>query len=121
MTDAKAQRVLVVEDEMLVAMLIEDMLAELGHTVVGPVTRLEDGLRFARSADLDFALLDLNLNGQPSTPIARVLQDRGIPFVFASGYGSGGLEGEFRSHPMLKKPFNQDHLSSALARLLGQR
>ncbi|RYB01369.1 response regulator [Lichenibacterium ramalinae] len=83
-----ACRVLIVEDEMMVAMLVEDMLVDMGFIVVGPAYRLGDGLRLAKSETLDVAVLDVNLKGARSFPIATVLTERGIPFVFATGYGT---------------------------------
>ncbi|MDX7951773.1 response regulator [Lichenihabitans sp. Uapishka_5] len=114
MTDA--YRVLVVEDEMMVAMLVEDMLVEMGYRVVGPAYRLSDGLRLAQSETIDFAVLDVNLNGARSFPIAAVLVDRGIPFVFATGYGYSGVELEYPGVPVISKPFTLGRLNDALTK-----
>lgn len=117
MTDGKFQglRVLVVEDEMMVSMLIEDMLGDLGCTVVGPASRLDEAMDLARSAELDCAVLDVNLGGQPIYPLADLLRERGAPFAFATGYGDAGLREEDRGSPVLQKPFRE----SDLARVLG--
>lgn len=109
-------RVLVVEDEMMVAMLIEDMLSDLGCTVVGPASRLEDAMDIARSTDIDCAVLDVNLGGQSIFPLADMLRAKGAPFAFATGYGDAGLREVDRGSPVLQKPFRE----SDLARVLGE-
>lgn len=111
---AERLRVLIVEDEMLVAMNIEDMLLDLGHEVAGIASRLEPALSLAAEADFDFALLDVNLAGSPSFPVAAVLRDRGLPFLFATGYGTKGIIEEFRSYPVLQKPFRGLDLDLAI-------
>jgi len=118
MTDAKLEglRVLVVEDEMMVSMLIEDMLVELGCEVVGPVSRLDEAMQLAKDADLDCAVLDVNLGGQPIFPLADLLRERGAPFAFATGYGDAGLREVDRNSPVLQKPFREGDL----ARVLGE-
>jgi CheY-like chemotaxis protein len=108
-------RVLLVEDEILVAMLLEDMLAELGHTIIGPVARLDKAVEMARSETLDLAILDVNLNGKEAYPVAEALDMRGIPLVFATGYGTGGLRAPYRNRPTLSKPFLRRDLVQALA------
>jgi CheY-like chemotaxis protein len=108
-------RVLLVEDEILVAMLLEDMLAELGHTIIGPVARLDKAVEMARSEALDLAILDVNLNGKEAYPVAEALDARGIPLVFATGYGTGGLRVLYRNRPTLSKPFLRRDLVQALA------
>ena len=110
-------RILVVEDEMLVAMNIEDMLLDLGHEVAGLASRLEPALSLAREADFDLAMLDVNLAGEPSFPVAEILVERGIPFLFATGYGAGGIAEAHRDRPVLEKPFRAQDLGAALARI----
>jgi CheY-like chemotaxis protein len=113
------RRVLVIEDEMLVAMLLEDMLADLGCTVVGSAARVEQALAMIEAAgSLDAAVLDVNLNGQRSYPVADVLAARSVPFVFATGYGEDSLMNVYRSFPLLQKPFKQSELGDTLAKLL---
>jgi CheY-like chemotaxis protein len=107
-------RVLVVEDEMLVAMLLEDMLGDFGCSVVGPAATLREALPLAQTADLDAAVLDVNLGGDPIFPVADALKARGVPFVFASGYGENGLAEAHRGAPVLQKPFRQADLERAL-------
>jgi len=107
-------RILIVEDEMLVAMNIEDMLLDLGHEVAGLASRVEPALALAREGAFDLAMLDVNLAGQPSFPVADILAARGIPFLFATGYGSKGIAGGYRHHVVLQKPFRSKDLAQAL-------
>lgn len=107
-------RILIVEDEMLVAMNIEDMLLDLGHEVAGLASRLEPALQLAREGDFDLAMLDVNLAGQPSFPVADLLAERGIPFFFATGYGVKGIADQYRSFFVLQKPFRARDLADAL-------
>jgi CheY-like chemotaxis protein len=111
---AVPDRILVVEDEAIVAMLLEDMLAELGYEVVGPVTRLDRALVLARDAPIDAAVLDVNLNGRDTYAVADALSARAIPFVFATGYGAKELAERFRGTPITQKPFHRDDLERAL-------
>jgi DNA-binding response OmpR family regulator len=113
------RRVIVVEDEMMIAMLLEDMLTDLGHTVVGVAGRLDSALALARETDADMAILDVNLSGEVSFPVAKVLTERGLPFMFATGYGVLGLEPPFQNTLTLKKPFELKDLSQALQQLQG--
>ena len=107
-------RILIVEDEMLVAMNIEDMLLDLGHEVAGLAGRLDAAMALAREAEFDLAMLDVNLAGETSFPVAAILADRGIPFLFATGYGMKGVAEEYRSYPILQKPFRAHDLDQAL-------
>ena len=109
-------RVLVVEDEMMVSMLIEDMLTDLGCTVVGPASRLDEAMELAKENGLDCAVLDVNLGGQPIFPLADLLRETGRPFAFATGYGDAGLRDVDRGSPVLQKPFREGDL----ARVLGE-
>jgi CheY-like chemotaxis protein len=110
-------RILVVEDEMTIALLIEDMLVDLGHDVVGLAMRLPQATEMARALDLDLAILDINLDGRKSFPVAEVLLERGIPLLFASGYGSPGLEPPFEGQRVLQKPFEVQELKGAIAQV----
>ena len=112
---AASRRVLVVEDEMLIGMLLEDMLADMGHAVVAVIPRVNDALAAVQREDFDLAILDVHLNGQPVYPVAEALIERGIPFVFATGYGERGLPEQYRSRPILQKPFAKDDLEKMLA------
>jgi CheY-like chemotaxis protein len=110
-------RVLVVEDEMMVSMLIEDMLTDLGCTVVGPASRLDEALELAERGGIDCAVLDVNLGGQPIFPVADLLRQKGAPFAFATGYGDAGLREADRGSPVLQKPFREGDLARVLGAL----
>ena len=121
MTNAilSGKRVLVVEDEMMIAMLLEDMLIDLGCEVVGIASRLDDALLRAQNTAFDIAILDVNLNGQTSYAVADALVERGLPFVFATGYGSGGLTPRYQHITTLQKPFQISDLIRALSDALA--
>lgn len=116
MTDAlSGRRVLIVEDESLVAMLLEAVLDDLGCTVIGPESNIDDGLRVVTGGEqLDAALLDVNVAGQEVFPVAEALKARGIPFVFSTGYGESGLPNEWRGNPTVQKPFTDAAIRDAL-------
>jgi CheY-like chemotaxis protein len=114
-----ARRVFVVEDEILIGMLLEDMLSDLGYEVAATASRLEEATQLARDADVDAAILDVNLNGQEVFPVAEILTARRIPFVFATGYGERGLPQSYNHRPTLQKPFQQDTLARELAGLFA--
>jgi len=114
------RRILVVEDEMMIAMLVEDMLSELGCSVVGPAHALDTALSLAQSEDgLDAALLDVNLGGQPVFAVADALRAKGVPAIFSTGYGDAGLRDVDRGSPVLQKPFRAGDLARALNQALG--
>jgi len=114
------RRILVVEDEMMIAMLVEDMLTELGCSVVGPAHALAEALALAQSEPgLDAALLDVNLAGQPVFPVADALREKGVPAIFSTGYGDAGLLDIDRGSPVLQKPFRAGDLARALGEALG--
>jgi CheY-like chemotaxis protein len=115
MNALRGLKVLVVEDEGSVALLIEDMLQELGCEVVASVARLNPACEIAAFADLDLALLDVNLAGTLVFPVARILQERRVSFVFSTGYGASGLPDEFRNHVTVSKPFSIEDLARAIA------
>lgn len=98
-------RVLVVEDETLIAIMIEDTLMELGCEIVGPTGRLDKALQLVNEAKFDAAILDVTIRGGKVYPVAEELVARGIPFVFASGYGDWALPETLRDKPRLMKPF----------------
>jgi len=111
----RPRRALVVEDEVLVGMLLEEMLHELGYELAALSTHLDEALALARSAAFDFAVLDINLNGRQSFPVAEAIRARSLPFLFATGYGSRILSTAWRDVPILQKPFSLDELRAALA------
>jgi CheY-like chemotaxis protein len=113
---AASLRVLVVEDEALVAMLLEDMIQDAGHQAVCVVTEFEAAVDYvtSRADTFDVAVLDVNLGGQPSFPIAAALAEREKPFLFSTGYGRDGLPESWRDHPVLAKPFGSQAVNEAL-------
>jgi CheY-like chemotaxis protein len=108
-------RILVVEDEAMISMLLEDMVLDCGGEPVGPVARFDDALALAHKTEFGVAVLDLNLNGTLSYPIAEVIRERGIPVIFATGYGADGLLDRFSDCPTLQKPFSQQDFAEAVA------
>jgi len=118
--DLVGRRVLVVEDEMMIAMLVEDMLAELGCSVVGPAHALDTALALVRTEPgLDAALLDVNLGGQPVFAVADALREKGVPAIFSTGYGDGALRDVDRGSQVLQKPFRAGDLAKALSAALS--
>jgi len=111
-------RVLVVEDEFLVAMMVEEMLDTLGFDVAGIAQSLTAAESAAESGAFDAAILDVNLNGAMSYPVAEILARRQIPFIFATGYGRTGMDEKFPEIPALEKPFERSDLEDALATIL---
>jgi DNA-binding response OmpR family regulator len=119
--DLHGLRILVVEDSLLIADMIVDVLCDCGCTAVGPAPRLAPGLMLAAAERLDGALLDVNLAGEPCFPIAAALGARGVPFAFLTGYGDGGLPAEYRAAPRLTKPFTIETLLGLVARCFAVR
>ena len=107
-------QILVVEDESMVAMMIEDMLEDLGHQVVATSGRMPDARKLVSDASADLAILDVNLNGEETYPLADSLAARSIPFIFATGYGSSGIKAEWSGVPVLQKPFQSRELAAAI-------
>lgn len=112
------KHVLLVEDELLIALLVEDMLAEAGCIVVGPFARLPEALAAAAVEPVDVALLDVNIAGKKVFPVAHLLEERGIPFLFATGYGQGALPKDRPAWEACSKPFASAELANRLARKL---
>lgn len=115
---AEGRRVLVVEDEMTIAVMIEETLLSLGGEVVGPVARLDAALLLARTAGIDAAILDITIRGGKSYAVADILAERGIPFVFCSGYGDWALDERHRDRPKLTKPYSLSALVAQVLELL---
>jgi two-component SAPR family response regulator len=117
--DPRGLRVLVVEDEMLVAMDIAALLQDIGCRVVGPVGQLSEALPLAREAELDAAILDVNLENEGVEPVAAELARRSVPFVFATGYVRDDLPPRFRDRPVLEKPFTREDIETAIWAMCG--
>jgi len=103
-------RVLVVEDEILVAMMMKDILTELGFSVIGPFSRLAEAMVAAVHDDIDAGIIDVNLGGEFVYPVADVLVAREIPFVFITGYGVESIDSRFGYVPIVKKPVQRQVL-----------
>ncbi len=113
------RRVLIVEDDVVIAMLLEDMVRELGCTVIGPANTLAQAFVLAdANAAMDAAFLDVNMNGAPVFPLADALRSRGVPIIFSTGYGDAGLREADQGVPVLFKPYRSHHLAAALAAVL---
>ena len=112
-------RVLVVEDEFLVTMLIEDMLADLGCKIVGTASTVSEALDLVNNSEADVAILDIKLGGETCYPVATVLADRGTPIVFATAYAEQQIEQLWHGVPRMPKPFTAAQLAAALTRIVG--
>lgn len=115
MSPLAGTRVLVVEDEGAIALLIEEMLEEFGCEVVASVARLAAACEIAGSVQVDLAILDVNLAGERVFPVADILRSRQIPFLFSTGYGASGLPAEYAARPVLHKPFSESELQRKIA------
>lgn len=116
----EARKILVVEDEALVAMLVEDALLDAGFGVMGPAATVEEAMALLDSERPDAVVLDLNLAGETSTPVADLLAARGIPYVIATGYGASGLPAGHQDAMVLAKPYDPAELTSMLGRICRQ-
>lgn len=121
MSELAGLRALVVEDEGSVALLIEDMLQELGCEVVASVATLAKAMDAARAQTFDFAVLDINLDGNLVFPVAQILKERGMPFVFSTGYGRIGVPETFKECEVLNKPFELEEFEAKLLAVLGRQ
>ena len=115
----KGVRVLVVEDEYLVAILIDEILESAGCVVIGPIPRLPEALDAAHHDNCDAAVLDVNLAGERINPVADALSERNVPFLFVTGYGASALPSEYAERPRLCKPFRMAELLGALASVVN--
>jgi CheY-like chemotaxis protein len=119
-SSAAASRILVVEDEYLIRMLLEDMLTDLGYEVAAAVGTIAEASDLAAKGDFNAAVLDVNLDGQEIYPVAEILAKRGLPFVFVTGYGENSLIDPYRHRPALQKPFQIEQLKTVLNGLLAK-
>lgn len=113
----RSLRVLVVEDEALVAMMVEDAVEAAGHTVARSVANISEAMAAVMTDEFDVALLDMNLNGQRAHSLPVSLKARGKPFAFVTGYGLAGILTTFSDAPIVTKPFRYDDIAAALAKL----
>ena len=123
MTELSGRKIFLVEDESLVALMIEAMIEELGASVIGTESKIEPALAFVAKhcGEIDVAVLDLNLGGARSYDVAQALADKGIPLVFSTGYSDDSILPEWRGRPLLGKPFQLAELESALLGAVAAR
>lgn len=110
----QGRRVLIVEDELMIRMLLEDMLGDFGCVIAGEAGTIDMALALVRDTAFDVAVLDVNVEGAVITPVAAELAARGVPFVFATGYGARGLPDGYTDRPVVQKPFETTALEKAL-------
>lgn len=115
--EADANRVFIVEDEFMLVMLLEDLLPTLGYSVAGSARSVEQALTDLQANEIDLAVVDVNLAGTESFPVADALRERGIPFLFTTGYGQQGMPARFADTPVLAKPYRRHDIQAALAQL----
>ena len=114
MTSLGGVRVLVIEDEAPIALMIEDMILDMGCDIAGSAASVDDALGCVKAGGFDFALLDINLGGVSAEAVADALVKTGVPFAFASGYGRAGLPAHLQDRPVLRKPFTGADLEKVL-------
>lgn len=113
-------RILLVEDEVLIALMLEDMVENMGCAVTGLAPRVALGISMAESGQFDVAILDVNVAGENIEPVADRLSARGVPFIFATGYGEAGVPLRYRGRPVVAKPFRADQLEAAIHKALAR-
>lgn len=122
MSETPSKRIFVVEDETLVLFNLQDILDQLGWTLVGEAMSLAQAEKLAASVEQpDVAILDVNIGGQKVFPVATILAGRGVPILFATGYGRDGLPLEWQDRPVIVKPYSQRDVEGALATLTARR
>lgn len=119
MSPPAGTRVLIVEDEAIIAMTAEDMIEDMGCVVAAVAASVQDALARAEAGGFDVALLDINLNGDASTPVAALLARKGTPFVFTTGYGTNGPAADFAAVPLVSKPYRAEQLRLAIEMALS--
>lgn len=110
-------KVFLVEDEAIIRMTVADMLRAMGHSIAAEAGHMREAMALARSAEFDLAVLDLNVGGQMIFPVADLILTRGLPFIFATGYGQGVSPKRFQDRPALRKPLSSEALSTAINQL----
>jgi response regulator RpfG family c-di-GMP phosphodiesterase len=115
----KDLRVLIVEDQMLIAEILEECLNELGCQVVGPTGSVDGALKLTNANNIDVAILDVNLGPEMVYPVAEELETRNVPFAFTTGYGDRSMPERWRTKPRLAKPYNQDQFEEFMLKVFG--
>jgi CheY-like chemotaxis protein len=115
-TEFAGLKVLIAEDEYLISLMLQQMLEDLGCSVVGAAENLTSALSLAAAGGADLAILDVNLGGQSIYPVADLLATKRVPIIFATGYGQQGLNEGYRGHTILAKPYDVDAVRSCLHR-----
>jgi DNA-binding response OmpR family regulator len=110
--------IFLVEDEALIRMMTAEMIEELGYHVAVKAGTIKEAKSLAKEADFEFAILDINVGGQSILPVAQIVESRGVPFLFASGYGTTGLPPPFAERTVLSKPFVLESLREAITATL---
>jgi CheY-like chemotaxis protein len=106
--------ILLVEDETLIRLMTADMVGELGHRVVAQASKVSEGVILAKTADFDLAILDINISGYSVAPVAAIIEARGVPILFCTGYATTGLPAPFHDRQVLRKPFPLADLQQAI-------
>lgn len=119
MTQMPKGRAFVAEDEALIFLNLKSTLGELGWEIASSATRIDKAQHEAQSGEFDIAILDLNLNGTLTYPVAEILRSRQIPFIFTTGYSRTGIESAYADTPLLQKPFSKEELDAAIRQALG--
>lgn len=114
------KKVLILEDEPIIGLALEDMVEQLGCTICGIAFRVPEALELARTAPCDVGILDVNIAGELSYPVAEILADRDVPVIFATGYGDRQHPVRFKSFPTLTKPYGAVEMEGALVRVFEQ-
>ena len=112
-------RLLLVEDEALIALMLEDMVEGMGCAVTGLAPRVSLGVAMAETGHFDAAILDVNVAGENVEPVAERLAAKGVPFIFATGYGEAGVPLRYRDRPVVAKPFRSEQLEAAIQKVVG--
>jgi CheY-like chemotaxis protein len=114
----KKARFLLIEDEALILLNVKSMLAELGWEVAGTAAKIDAAMRLAETGSFEAAIIDINLDGAMTYPVADILRKREIPFAFTTGYGPNAIDDAYAQVPILHKPFSHDQLKAMVRKLL---
>jgi DNA-binding NtrC family response regulator len=120
-TKTKKLRFLLIEDEALILLNLKSALKELGWEVSGTAAKIDAAMKVARTGSFDAAIIDINLDGAMTYPVADILRERAIPFAFTTGYGRTAIDNAYSDVPVLQKPFSHDQLKAVVSRLLQAR